>query len=437
MSRNPTLAELASARRGPGLATDMRYRTVPEDRVLEMLLLAGWAHAAEEAPEVATEAAAEAAAATRRALRSWVEMGLGVRETADGGRCYDPVEVVNFLKRRGLDGEDDFWAQRYVATGRRLVNDLQASMPSPDQADGARRFAVDFSRTFSALAGDKPLRVRAPLPLPGEDLQDLEIAASLEGPGDLRVSPGRMEARIAPAGSGDVTLRAKLSFTASRHRPGLLDERLSPEAQALYLRPREGLVVVTDTVAALAAALAPPSAAPGRAVAAFWDYLVDELMSGVIHYDQVDVAAPCDWVLRTGCFDCQLGSALLIALCRARGLPARLASGHLLYRLAPTNHYWAEVFLGDAGWTPFDLLSWDLSLGGRNPAWRNHFFGALDARMTMQRLPLEFTGALGAPMPASWHMLQSAVPGGVAIDLVSLAGRSIYRDVVRVADPAG
>lgn len=433
MNRNPTLAELASARRNPGLATDSRYRTVPEDRVLDMLLLAGWAYAGEGAPE--------AAAATQRALQSWVEMGLGVHEPAEGGRRYDPVEVVNFLKRSGLDGHDDFWAQRYVATGRRLVNDLQASMPS--QPGGARRFAVEFSRTFPAPTDrDKPLRLRAPLPLPGGDLQDLDVSACLEGPGEMRVSPGRMEARVAPAGSHDIVLRAQLGFTAGPHRPGphqlgLVGERLSSEAQALYLRPREGLVVVTETVSALAAALAAPEATAAGAVAAFWDYIVDELMSGAIHYDQVDAAAPCDWVLRTGCFDCQLGSALLIALCRARGLPARLVSGHLLYRRAPTNHYWAEVFLGDAGWTPFDLLSWDLSLGGRDPAWRNHFFGALDARMTMQRLPLAFTGALGTPLPASWQMLQTAVPGGVAIDLISLSGRTIYRDIVCVADPAG
>jgi hypothetical protein len=107
----------------------------------------------------------------------------------------------------------------------------------------------------------------------------------------------------------------------------------------------------------------------------------------------------------------------------------------VLYRRAPTNHYWAEVFLGDAGWTPFDLLSWDLSVGGRDPEWRNHFFGRLDPRMTTQILPLDFTGALGAPMPAQWHMLQSAASGGVAIRLTSLSGRTVYKDVVCVADP--
>ena len=50
----------------------------------------------------------------------------------------------------------------------------------------------------------------------------------------------------------------------------------------------------------------------------FWDFILDRLISGIMHYDELDVPYPADQVLDSGWFDCQLGSALLAALCRAR-----------------------------------------------------------------------------------------------------------------------
>ena len=94
----------------------------------------------------------------------------------------------------------------------------------------------------------------------------------------------------------------------------------------------------------------------------FWNFMLDELAIGVLHYDELDPAHPIDWVLESGWYDCQMGSALLIALCRVRGIPARMASGYFLYPASPTPHYWVEVWL-DHGW--LDVAGHDLrgSLG--------------------------------------------------------------------------
>jgi hypothetical protein len=135
-----------------------------------------------------------------------------------------------------------------------------------------------------------------------------------------------------------------------------------------------------------------------------------------------------------GWYDCQLGSALFVALCRSHGIPARIASGHLLYRRAPTNHYWAEVWLDDQGWLPFDFLSWDLSLGGSDLQWRDHFYGRVDDRMVTQLLPLKFTGALGLALPNAWHILQAAKDDGVTISLMPLTGGRIYSDFISVSN---
>jgi hypothetical protein len=400
----------------PGVGFSDYYRTVPAARIIDMLLLAGWAYQQDDPNAIAT---------TRQALDRWAGMGLGVRAAPMGERLYDPVEVVNVLKRLGLEGRDSFWADRYVHTGRRLVTDLAAN--------ASRRFSVDFRRTFSLRAASvgKPLRLRAPLPLASIHGESLEIAPFVQGSPDARlgISDGRLEARLVASGEGPVTLGAKLNFLGATP----LSRGAGPLNAPSYLKPREGLIVVTDRVNALAHALVGPGADTASVVSAFWNYMMDELTCGAIHYDQVRAEAPCDSVLETGWYDCQLGSALFIALCRARGIPARLAGGHVLYRRAPTNHYWAEVWFEELGWTPFDFLSWDLSLGGRDPQWRNHFFGRVDDRMITQLLPFEFTGALGVPMPGAWHIVQTAKHDGVEIILAAVDGEPIYSDFVSTA----
>src|SRR6185369_6862546 len=103
-------------------------------------------------------------------------------------------------------------------------------------------------------------------------------------------------------------------------------------------------------VVALAERLAEADASPPEAVASFWDHLLDDLICGPIRYSDLQGDTPVQWVLDNGWYDCQLGSALLVSLCRARGLPARLVGGNLRYTLAPTNHFWSEIWFEGEGW---------------------------------------------------------------------------------------
>jgi hypothetical protein len=292
---------------------------------------------------------------------------------------------------------------------------------------------IHFKRNFSLcnVPTGKGLRLRAPLPLVSIYGEDLDIAPFIEGASDARlyISDGRLEARFRASGA-PVALGAKLSFARNVPSSGTMDML----DRSVYLKAREGMVVVTARVNALAQALAGPDADATSVVRAFWNYLLDELLCGAIHYDQVRTDAPCDSALETGWYDCQLGSALFVALCRARQIPARVVSGHLLYQRAPTNHYWAEVWFNETGWTPFDFLSWDLSIGGRDSQWRDHFYGRIDDRMISQRLPFEFTGALGVTLPDAWHIVQTANDGSINISLVAVGGEPVYSDVISIDD---
>ena len=61
--------------------------------------------------------------------------------------------------------------------------------------------------------------------------------------------------------------------------------------------------------------------------------------------------------LRTGEAECGGHSRLLAALCRASGIPARLAVGCMYTNYHSGGfgqHAWTEVYMGDAGWIPVD-----------------------------------------------------------------------------------
>jgi hypothetical protein len=162
------------------------------------------------------------------------------------------------------------------------------------------------------------------------------------------------------------------------------------------------------------------------------DFVMDELAIGAVRYDRLDRAAPLDTILDIGWCDCQMASALLVALCRARGVPARLVSGYWLIPTASSGHYWAEAWV-DGRWLPFDSAAWELAAGGRDLAWRDYYFGRVDHRMTTQVLPRTFNLAPSVRLPARWHALQGIDGDGIAMWTVDDAtGALVFRDRIAV-----
>jgi hypothetical protein len=166
--------------------------------------------------------------------------------------------------------------------------------------------------------------------------------------------------------------------------------------------------------------------------------MLDRLTCGVVHYDQLDVMPATDWVLETGWFDCQLGSALLVALCRAKGIPARIVSGYLLYAPSPSPHFWAEVWVEGRGWVPLDTLCSDLSARGRDRPWRDYFAGQLDYRMKTQCFPRLFNSSPTFRLPPAWHLLVRPEGEGAEIGFFANdSGSLVYRDRISVRPEGG
>ncbi len=376
-----------------------------------MLLLGGWALAADDP-------GANAALDEVRAVLGGLVGDAGI---------VDPVEVVNRMTLAGTAGALDFWQSRYVATGRRLLARSGVAGPPSPAALPPRRFIVEIHRRFDLSRAAGRARLRLPLPLAGGSLRDLEIVPILPAAVvEHRIAPGRLEAIVAePAGA--VTIGARLSFTAL---PGLAEADDAPDP--VWLADREGPVAVTPRVRALADRLAARCGDPAAAVRACYDHLLDGFTCGAIPYERIGATPATDWVLATGWYDCRLGAALLVSLCRARGIPARLVGGYLLWS-RPTEHFWAEVHLPSQGWTPFDLLGWDLSAGGADPDWRHVLAGAIDYRMPTQRPPAIFTGASGGPSAPAWHRLVRATAGGTETSYLSIPdGRLLYCEELRI-----
>jgi len=403
---------------------DARFRTISETKILDMLLLECWA--------VDGTSPRQARAITSDSFEGWIANGLGFHTAPDGRRLFDPVEVINFMKWSGLTGQDRFWTDHYVEAWRARV--LRGRSEKSSEARPPQTVRVKFTRTFDlhSFPRDAKVRLRVPVPLAGDQVRDLEIhpitALDTESVATLRESC--LEVRMSGISDSIVTIGVDCSmvvFVRPSHGPPL-----AAGDRDLYLRPDEGLIRVTPRVAALAEKL-DGKRDPHEAVSAFWFYMLDSFICGAVRYNEVLAQTCGDWVLDNGWFDCQLGSALLASLCRSRGIPARIVSGHFLYRDAPTHHYWAEVWFDDAGWTPFDLLSWDLSQAGRDLEWRSVFAGQVDDRIITQRLPLTFTGAMSVRLPPAWQMLQTRAKHGIDITYSDpIDGSLIYQDHIEV-----
>jgi len=86
-------------------------------------------------------------------------------------------------------------------------------------------------------------------------------------------------------------------------------------------------------------------------VRAIYDYVVENMQYEIVGKD--DLGAVHAAKQKKG--DCTEYSDLFVALCRAKGIPARVITGYTARfdEISP-KHHWVEVHLKDYGWVPFD-----------------------------------------------------------------------------------
>jgi len=409
-----------------GIAPGGRYHVSTEEDLLAMLLLHVWPY------ETASGDAPGARRQAEQALARWLQRGLPHR-VVDGCRRFDCWQVLNFIKWTARRHDDPTYWDNQLPSMRRSVTAW---------AGGPQRFAVRLRRTFHLPGGPSrsPLRLRLPLPYEDHTQRNLQLEeVRLHGAdAQAECTPGRLEFRLAPPTQptlvvAEACYRLECARTQVTVEPARLEpyDCNDPDWQ-LYTRPVEGWVRVTPFVTELAESLAGQAPQAWAAVLAFWDYFLKHLHAGYIHHDELDAGDPLQALVRGRWFDCVLGSSLFVALCRARGIPARVIEGWSLRPLTPSQHFWVEVLLPPFGWVPLDLAGWNL--GGQVPsAWDHYFVGQLDYRMKVACLPRWTAGLPGVPFPLDWYALGRLAEGGVDADYWALgARRLLYQDHVRV-----
>jgi len=415
---------------------DSRFRLTSAQESADFLVAIGMQFACPGAPS------AEFLSAAQIVLQRWVTLGLPYAQTPDGEKLFDPIELRNFAKRADLHCGDPFWREAMAQSSKRLVlehhfpgEDWRGALPAAPPVAGLlkpRRFQLRLARWFNPAYVPQADTARLRLPAPIEDAALSNLHVKLIEPASDRIlrqtrGPGRLE--VVVSSSGDLRVCAEYEFTVRPSPvPAVAPQITAPERE-LWLNGQEGYIRLTPRILALAAGLAAGETDPWRVVRRFWMHIHDVVTIGILRYADIDVAAPLDWLLGHGIADCNLSASLLVALCRASGIPARMTSGFPLFPAMPTYHYWAEIWFEDAGWTPFDTFGFDLIRRGEDSPWRDLFWGQIDYRAKVECLPRVFAGHSPLRIPPHWHMRAAKIDGGGQLRLEnSLTAEPVFID---------
>ncbi len=87
-----------------------------------------------------------------------------------------------------------------------------------------------------------------------------------------------------------------------------------------------------------------------QTVKAIYDYLAGNMEYGIYTKQHLGLAKFIEY--KTG--DCSEYADLFVTLCRAKAIPARVITGFLAEFDETPRHTWAEIYLSQYGWVPFD-----------------------------------------------------------------------------------
>lgn len=331
------------------------------------------------------------------------------------------------IKSRAGEPADEAWADWIKTTRRNAV-----SLPATPHL-----YRLGLRREWHSFAAprSRPLVFRLPRPLRNAQRGRVEIRL-IEPAGGLlerRDDPSRVELRIDPvAVRGPVIAELEVTFAGAAlcgddTEACALGAPAEPSEEC-WLREREGAIAPSLEVGEISAKLAAGCSNAREFLNEAWDWLLDTLRFGDVHRADLDPVDPLGGLLRSRLADCVLGSSLLVGLCRARGIPARLVTGFLIHPANVGPHSWAEVKVGAGRWIPYDFGAWCYCAGNpRDPIWGHFFRGRVDARFVAEVAPREFTGWGSAAPPAGWFRLERLDGDAIEHTLHALPDAALVR----------
>jgi len=385
---------------------------------------------------------------TSEELITWREAGQVRTRTLDGQIRYFNSEPANLFRF-------------CPAAQQRLAARNPASTPAVEDARVASRLREHLSEVIAAakkthqaevtpvkhrityrltVLGNRPgakagSLIRCWLPFPQEYRQQKNVKL-------LHTAP--VEHFVAPTGVDGFPLQGTAQRTvyleqkiADPHQPTVFEEQfeytsyaycpqirdvdarpLPPDFDRTYLAERPPHIVFTPEIQALARKLAGDETNPLARLRKIYRYLDGKVKWGPEEEYSI-IPCFCMKPLTSGKGDCGLQSSLLIALCRAAGLPARWQSGWETKPWSWNMHDWAEVYIAPWGWLPVDQ-SYGLQ-GGDDREIDEFYIGHQDAYRLIVNLDY------GAPLTPPKTDMRSE-PADFQRGEVELDGRNLYFD---------
>lgn len=102
-------------------------------------------------------------------------------------------------------------------------------------------------------------------------------------------------------------------------------------------------------------------------------------------YKHIQGVSGAKRALRERVGECSEYSAIMIALCRAKGIPARLVIGHIA-REQNTKHNWVEVYFDEYGWVTFDPTAQPVTVN----IYQNGKLVRQEQRLNTSKIPVKY-----------------------------------------------
>jgi len=224
------------------------------------------------------------------------------------------------------------------------------------------------------------LRVYQPRPVAWDAQTEVEIEEVLPAPSvqgeDSEHGNGIYYWKILgePKSGKSLTFALRFTFTAYETRTNIAPNDVQPYDESdpqyiLYTRPERFIEVSDPEIADLADQVAGDETNPYLMARSFYDYIVDNAKYNLLGQGLAGAKELCT----SGTGECGDYSALFVALCRAKGIPARPIVGYWAISGIDQTHVWAEFYVEPFGWIPVDP-----TIGQIESDKRDYYFSNMD-----------------------------------------------------------
>jgi len=226
------------------------------------------------------------------------------------------------------------------------------------------------------------LVVYQPRPVEWDAQANLQVEAVSPPPTGEGVDPvygnGIYYWRLAnePKSEGSVRFEIRFAFTAYETRTNIDPADVQPydddaSLYKLYTRPERFIESEDPLIAEIAGEVAEDETNSYLLARRFYDYVIDTASYRLVGEGLLGAKE----LAATGEGECGDYAALFVALCRARGIPARTIVGYWATSGLDQTHCWAEFYVEPFGWVPVDP-----TIAQAQPAQRDYYFGNMDNR---------------------------------------------------------